>query len=171
LSTGERDRLLSGPFWAQHDGRSTTAMVDLLDRIRWLRRAGANIDVVAYDVTDQPDRDQAMAIKVLTARDARGVFIGLSGNIHSRHTKWNEVTPLVNHLVDAKLAVKTHDVSSAGGTMWACMATPDHEPVCGEHPNSNHGAGTPWTFGPARDASHDAVYYVGATKAAFPAKP
>src|SRR5690606_1620762 len=53
LDTGERERLLAGPFWAQHDGRSTTAMVEPLDRLRWLRRAGAKIDVVAYDVTDK----------------------------------------------------------------------------------------------------------------------
>jgi hypothetical protein len=172
LATGDRATLLAGPFWSQHDGRSSTAMVELLDRVRWLQRAGAKIDVVAYDVTSQPDRDQAMAIKVLAARDDRGVIVGLSGNIHSRRTRWNETTPLVAHLVDAKLQVKTHDVAAAGGTMWACRATPDHEPVCGEHPMSKDDSpGTPWTLGPKRDDSHDGVYYVGATKAAFPAKP
>lgn len=171
LETGERDRLLSGPFWAAHDGRSTTAMVELLDRIRWLKRAGGIIDVVAYDITDKPDRDQAMAIKVLSSRDGRGVFVGLSGNIHSRRTKWNEVTPLVMHLADANLAVKTHDVSASGGTFWACLATGDHEPVCGEHPMHDGGKGVPWTLGPPRDPSHDGVYHVGKTSAAFPAKP
>src|SRR6185503_3198583 len=30
LETGDRNRLLSGPFCAQHDGRSSTAMVELL---------------------------------------------------------------------------------------------------------------------------------------------
>ncbi len=172
LENGERDALLAGPFWTAHDGRSSTAMVDLLDRVRWLRRAGARVDVIAYDVTNKPDRDEAMAIKVLASRDAYGVFIGLSGNIHSRRTKWNETTPLVSHLVDAKLPVRTHDVSASGGSMWACMATGDSEPVCGEHPmNKDVAAGTPWTLGPPKDASHDGVYYVGATKAAFPAKP
>ncbi len=172
LETGDRAKLLAGPFWSQHDGRSSTAMLELLDRLRWLKRAGARIDVIAYDITNQPDRDQAMAIKVLAARDERGVIVGLSGNIHSRRTKWNETTPLVMHLVDAKLPVKTHDVAAEGGTMWACMATPDHEPTCGEHPMSKDDkVGTPWTFGPAKDPSHDGVYYVGPTKAAFPAKP
>lgn len=172
METGDRAKLLAGPYWAQHDGRSSTAMLDLIDRVRWLRRAGARIDIVAYDITDKPDRDEAMAIKVLAARDAAGVIVGLSGNIHSRRTKWNEVTPLVTHLVDAKLLVRTHDVSAAGGTMWACIAVGDHEPECGEHPMAkDDAAGTPWTLGPAKDPSHDGVYYVGPTKAAFPAKP
>ena len=172
MQNGDRARLLKGPFWAQHDGRSSVAMVDLLDRVRWLKRAGALVDVVAYDITDKPDRDQAMAIKVLSARDAKGVFVGLSGNIHSRKKQWNETKPLVSHLVDAKLNVRTHDVSASGGTIWACIATDDHEPVCGEHPMSKDPkAGTPWTFGPARDDAHDGVYYVGETKASAPARP
>jgi len=171
LEDGDKDKLLKGPFWAQHDGRSSTAMVELLDRVRWLVRGGAKIKVVAYDVTSAPDRDQAMAIKVIGARSEFAIFIGLSGNIHSRKTNWNEVHPLVSHLVDAKLDVKTHDVSPAGGTMWACMATGDSEPVCGEHPMHDDKTGTPWTLGPAKDPSHDGVYYVGKTSAAFPAKP
>jgi hypothetical protein len=172
LATGDRATLLAGPFWAQHDGRSSAAMVELLDRVRWLRRAGANIDVVAFDVTDKPDRDEAMAIKVLATRHDKGVVVGLSGNIHSRRTKWNATTPLVSHLVDAKLPIKTHDISAAGGTMWSCIATPDHEPVCGEHPmRVDTPPGTPWTFGPPRDDSHDGVYFVGPTKASVPAKP
>ena len=95
-----------------------------------------------------------------------------AGNIHSRKQKWNEVTPLVMHLVGAKLPVKTHDVSAAGGTFWACMAVGDGEPTCGENPMSaDPKSGTPWTLGPPRDESHDGVYYVGKTTAAFPARP
>jgi hypothetical protein len=171
LDNGDRARLLAGPFWAHHDGRSSVAMVELIDRVRWLRKAGAKVDIVAYDITDKPDRDEAMAIKVLASRDAKGVFVGLSGNIHSRKTQWNEVKPLVSHLVDAKLNVRTHDVSASGGTIWACMATDDHEPVCGEHPMSkDEKSGTPWTLGPPRDDAHHGVYYVGETKASPPAR-
>jgi hypothetical protein len=172
LVDGDRAKLLAGPFWAQHDGRSTTAMVALLDRIRQIRDDGGKVEVVAFDITNEPDRDNAMAKAVMGARDPSAVFIGMSGNIHSRRTKWNEVTPLVARLIEQHFKVKTYDVSATGGTMWSCIATDDHEPVCGEHPNSNDGGkGAPWSLGAPRDDSHDGVYFVGPTKAAGPAKP
>jgi hypothetical protein len=172
LVDGDRTKLLAGPFWAQHDGRSSTAMLGLLDRVRKIREGGGRVEVVAYDITNEPDRDAAMARTVLASRDPGTVFIGLSGNIHSRRTKWNDMTPLVARLVEQRAPIKTFDVSASGGTMWACMSEPDHEPVCGEHPNSNDGGkGPPWSLGKPRDDSHDGVYFVGPTKAAPPAKP
>ncbi len=172
LMDGDRKKLLEGPFWAQHDGRSTTAMLALLDRIRQIRADGGKVEVVAFDITNEPDRDKAMAKAVVGSRDPNSVFIGLAGNIHTRRTKWNEVTPMVARLVEQHFAFKTYDVSASGGTMWSCMATDDHEPVCGEHPMSDHGGnGAPWSLGTPRDESHDGVYFVGPTKAAGPAKP
>lgn len=172
LLDGDRKALLEGPFWAQHDGRSSVAMVALLDQVRTIRKGGGRVEVVAYDVTNEPDRDKAMAKAVLAARNQGAVFVGLSGNIHSRRTKWNELTPLVAHLLAEKLPVRTHDVSASGGTIWACIATDDHEPKCGEHPNSNDGGkGVPGTIGPPRDDSHDGVYFVGPTTASPPVKP
>ncbi len=172
LADGDRKKLLEGPFWSQHDGRSSTAMVALLDRVRKIRDGGGRVEVVAYDVTNEPDRDAAMARTVTASRDPGTVFIGLSGNIHSRRTQWNETAPLVAHLIAQKAPIKTFDVSASGGTMWSCMATPDHEPQCGEHPNSNDGGtNPPWSLGKPKDDSHDGVYFVGPTKAAPPAKP
>lgn len=172
LMDGNRAALLSGPFWKQHDGRSSLAMVALLDRVRDLRTRGARLEVVAYDITNEPDRDRAMADAVLAARDEGATFIGLSGNIHSRRTPWNSITPLVAHLVAAKLPVTTYDVAASGGTMWSCLATDDHEPVCGSHPNGRDTTkGMAWTLGPARDSSHDGTYFVGDTKASPPAVP
>ncbi|NVB78030.1 MAG: hypothetical protein HOV81_06510 [Kofleriaceae bacterium] len=175
LRTGDRKKLLAGPFWATNDGRSSTGMVELLDRVRALRKKGAKIEVVAYDVPEAKDRDFEMAKAVIQARDALAIYVGLSGNIHSRRTKgtpWNpDLVPMVAHIAEAGPRVVTYDVSASGGEMWACMATPDHEPECGVHPNSDTAKGArPWTLGPAKDASHDGVYYVGVTKAAPPAK-
>lgn len=167
-----RDALLAGPFWAQHDGRSSRAMVSLIDRMRVLRGQGAPISIVAYDVIDKPDRDLAMAEAVLAARDPKARFVGLSGNIHSRRAKWHDLVPLVAHLVAKGVTVATHDVSASGGTLWGCVSTDDHEPVCGEHPMGNDDeSGAPWSLGAARDDAHDGIYFVGATTAAAPARP
>jgi hypothetical protein len=43
------------------------------------------------------------------------------------------------------------------------------EPVCGEHRNfADRSPGPAWTLGPARDDSHDGVYFVGVTTASPP---
>ena len=174
-TAADRAALLDGPFWVQHDGRSSHAMVALLERVRLLRRDGASIDVVAYDVPYALDRDKAMADSIQNMRDAKAVFVGLSGNIHSRRTTgtpWNrDLVPTIAHLVARNLPVATFDVSSDGGMMWACMSTENHDAVCGEHPNRKGSVpGTPWTLGPARDDTHDGVYFVGPTKATAPAR-
>jgi hypothetical protein len=148
-------------------------MVALVERVRALRAAGAKIDIVLYDDPIE-NRDEAMAARVIALRDAKAIFVALSGNVHSRRTKgtpWDpSLVPTVARLLAANLPVTTFDVSAAGGTMWACLSTPDHVPDCGEHPNSNGGPGTPWTLGPPRDDAHDGVYYVGPTHASYPAK-
>lgn len=185
-SDADRAALIAGPFWQQADGRSSKAMVALVERVRVLRAAGAPIDVVLYDDPPKMERDgftparevvgrdEAMAKMVMKLRDPKSIFVALSGNVHSRRTKgtpWDpNLVPTVAHLVVAKLPVTTFNVSSAGGTMWVCMGGPDEEPECGEHPNANDGPGTPWTLGPPRDDAHDGVYFVGAIKASFPAK-
>jgi hypothetical protein len=169
----DRQALLDGRFWTQADGRSSLAMVALLERVRVLRAAGAAIDIVLYD-DPIANRDEAMAQQVMKLRDPKAIFVALSGNIHSRRikgTKWDpDLVPTVAHLVAAKLPVVSFNVSPRGGKMWACMSTPDHEPVCGEHDMHDGGPGEPWTVGPAKDDAHDGVYYVGPTKASYPAK-
>ena len=168
---GKADRaaLLRGPFWEQVDGRTSHAMVGLLDRVRALRKAGAKIELVLFD-NPLDNRDEAMAQLVIQRRDAKAIFVGLSGNIHSRKQRWRELVPLVAHLIAAKLPVTTFNVSSNGGTFWGCVGTDDHEPVCGVHDNHDDGPGKPWTLGPARDNAHDGVYFVGKTTASPPAR-
>ncbi|HEY5943886.1 MAG TPA: hypothetical protein VIV40_00265, partial [Kofleriaceae bacterium] len=182
-SAEDRAALLDGPFWHHHDGRSSTGMVALLEQLRGLRTAGARIDVVPFDIassaeraTAMVDRDTAMAEQVARKRDPAAVFVGLSGNVHSRRTKgtrWNpELVPMVAQLVVRGLPITTFDVSSNGGSFWACIATgPSDPPQCGTHQSSRHEPGDPWTLGPAVDDSHDGTYRVGAVTAAAPALP
>lgn len=172
IADGNREKLIGGPWWSQHDGRSSVAMAGLIERVRELRKAGAKISIVAYDTPTADDRDKAMADFVRRARRAGEVFVGLSGNIHSRRAKWNELTPMVAHLIASGVAVKTYDVSAAGGTFWACTSEGGGELVCGEHEmSSDPRSGVPWTIGSPRDDAHDGVYYVGRTNASPPARP
>jgi hypothetical protein len=175
-SPADRAALLAGPFWHQHDGRSSTGMAALLEQLRVLRAAGAAIDVVAYDVPGAADRDTAMAEVVARRRDPSAVFVGLSGNIHSRRTKgtpWNpQLVPMVAQLVARGLPLTTYDVEWNGGAFWACIAnSPTGPQQCGAHESTHTDPGAPWTLGPPRDASHDGVYRIGPATAAAPAVP
>ena len=92
----ERDALLEGAFWRrplrQQDGRSSDAMVDLLETLRWLRRRGATVAVTAIDGTvvtalaPPVDRDRAMAhaLTQSIARHAGWPTLVLAGNGHTR---------------------------------------------------------------------------------------
>jgi hypothetical protein len=175
-SPADRAALLAGDFWHHHDGRSSTGMASLLEQLRVLRAGGAAIDVVAYDDPTTGDRDTAMAEQVAKRRDPAAVFVGLSGNIHSRRIKgtpWNpELVPMVAQLVARGLAITTYDVANNGGAFWVCIATSPTAPQqCGARPSGQHDPGEVWSLGPARDASHDGVYRIGAATAAAPAVP
>jgi hypothetical protein len=172
----DRNALIEGAFWGWHDGRGSHAMVALLELVRVSRIAGAAIEVVAYDAAGAADGEEAMADAVVKARDAGAIFVGLSGNVHSRRikgTSWDpELVPTVAHLVARGLSVMTFNVSSRGGTMWAIMGTRDQEPRCGVHPLSDHGDDAPvWTIGLSGDDAHDGKYYVGRATASHPARP
>ncbi len=156
-----------GAFWRWRDGRSSVAMVDLIDRVR-----ARGIDIVAFDVASDEDvdantREAAMADRIVAAHDPSGVLVVLSGNVHSRRVRgapWDaDLVPAAAHVAARGLPLATFDVAANGGTFWATM---EHT---GVHDNCVDDDGEPWTFGPPRDDTHDGVYRVGPTTASPPA--
>lgn len=137
---------LDDDWWSFHDGRSSDAMVELIDRARSL-----GVTLVGYDA----DNDRAMAAAVLAARDPNAIFVALSGNVHSRKKPFEDITPCVMHLVEAGLAVTTYSLVATGGSLWACM------PDCGLHVMPPGGDD---------DGAHDGMVTIGETTAAFPAR-
>jgi hypothetical protein len=96
----DRAALLAGPFWSgdYQDGRSSAAMLALLDGLRRLRREGRPVRVELLDhidpAADSEARDHWLAEALAEAFEetADGVVISLTGNIHSRiapGTPWN----------------------------------------------------------------------------------
>ncbi|QRK07718.1 hypothetical protein JQX13_48350 [Archangium violaceum] len=126
----DQDELLDGDFWRRpyQDGRSSRAVMDLIDRVRALRAAGLLIHLVAYD-TDQVqgnERDAALADVWLKRRAARPeeLFFVVSGNAHvsiSKGTQWDSrFVSMGWHLLKADPTVKALDMSFTPGTRWAC---------------------------------------------------
>jgi hypothetical protein len=102
-SSGEpadRTKLLTGPFWNQmRDGRSSEAMLQLIESVHTLKVAGADVDIFAMepDYGSQMDavkRDGFMSVKesgmaqsirtaISQGKSAR-LVIALMGNFHAR---------------------------------------------------------------------------------------
>jgi hypothetical protein len=140
-----RASLVEGGFWRRpyQDGRSSEAIVALVERLRVLRTQGLSVSVFAYDAPGQgSQRAAAMAQRVLEVRKTapKSTFLLLSGNVNARTTRgaeWDETfTPMGWHLVRAKQPVRTLDLRYSRGTAWGCnlVAGEGQKLDCGANP-------------------------------------
>lgn len=136
----DQDTLLEGNFWSRpyQDGRSSRAILDLIDRVRSLRAAGQRVTLVAYDtdVLRGSERDAAQA-RVWAERRAQKpdeVHIVLAGNTHTRTTKgtdWDkDFTPMA-HLLKGYPSLVVLEMSYAQGTRWGCDLDRSGKLACG----------------------------------------
>lgn len=128
--------LLQGEFWqrSEQDGRSSAAMLALLERVRVLKAAGAPLDAFAFDRIPQGswnERDAAMAAEILARSEAEpdALVITLSGNLHTRATTglpWDpEALPMAQHVRATRADARTLDLRHGGGSVWACWMVED----------------------------------------------
>ena len=132
--TGEdRERLLAGPFWATRDGRSSEAMVALIERLRALALK-APLAVVAFDIEAGSDitgaeRDRSMG-ELLLARlesmpDAR--LLVLAGNFHTRiqsGAPWDPAHDFMGHFLREQDPYAV-EIMGVKGSTWMCP-DPEH---------------------------------------------
>lgn len=119
-------RLLEGFFWNRplQDGRSSKAMLHLLEEARLLRSAGHPLRVRAIDVPGLvgAERSVAMAEGVVTARgEARAaVILALVGNLHIVARGDAPPTTMAGALVAAGEPVISLTLAYSRGTAWNC---------------------------------------------------
>ncbi|MHA7634521.1 hypothetical protein [Corallococcus sp. M7] len=136
----DQDALLEGRFWTRtyQDGRSSRAVMDLIDRVRALRAAGLRVTVVAYDtdVLNGSERDAAQA-QVWTKRRAAKpdeVQVVLAGNTHTqmrKGTQWDPSFTPMAHLMKEHRSLVVLEMSYAQGLRWGCDLDRDSKLVCG----------------------------------------
>ncbi|WP_377701651.1 hypothetical protein [Pseudoduganella sp. UC29_71] len=119
--------LLAGPFWrrAFQDGRSSAAMLRLLQSVRAMRAAGMDMEVVAYDSgSGGAAREAVMAqqLRAAVARHSGSAFVVLTGGLHATRTRGNRFNPefesMTYRLADLKPLSLT--VVTDGGSAWVC---------------------------------------------------
>jgi hypothetical protein len=126
----DQDELLRGDFWRRpyQDGRSSRAILDLIDRVRSWRARGLHVAVVAYDTDHKTgsERDAAQADVWLKRRQSQPGerLVILTGNIHGRTVQgapWDQgFAPMARHLALGGFDVVSLDLSYAQGRRWGC---------------------------------------------------
>ena len=136
-SAAARASLLADSFWRSGDGRSSAAMLALLERLRALRAAGRRIGLLAFvppagDAPTQTPYEQAMAANWRRALEASpgSRLLVLVGSIHSRTQHYRDFDPAAMHLPRA--GGLTLGPLPVGGSAYNCQ--PDG---CGPHPNGS----------------------------------
>jgi len=122
--------LLDDDFWKRdyQDGRTSRAMMELIETLRVLRVDEQPIRIVAFDIVRrEPDRDQAMALEISRVaadrRDDR--LIVLTGNLHARLTRGRApggLEPMGFHLslLSPGREIASLNLTHSGGTAWIC---------------------------------------------------
>lgn len=122
------DALLKAPAWTEEGGRTTQAIVDLLESARLLRAAGKNVSVVAFDKVPTPiiskEREAAMAQALMEAqrRVPASLVIALTGAGHAGKTPWSSQNPPFASTGQLLPVERTLSFTFArpGGAYWGC---------------------------------------------------
>jgi hypothetical protein len=176
-----RAAMLRDAWWRRpyQDGRSSVAMLALIDTARGLRASGARVDVVCFDPVRPPGheldeelREANMARALIAQRAARpdAAFVIYAGNLHVRRAAW-EPRPgfawMAMRMASAGVTLTTLDASFRKGAAWIC--TGNEPDTCGTRPMDGR-AGVPGiALEPSPDGGFDGRYDVGPITASPPA--
>jgi hypothetical protein len=146
----DRTRLLADAAWhmTPPDGRTSEAMLRLIDSTRQFVAEGGDVDVLAFSDTASSglERDALMAEILATkiTADPRRVTLVLTGNLHSRSDAWEtydayarrSVYRPMGYLLRERLTgmkVLGLNVSYDEGAAWMCLSGVPPESACGAH--------------------------------------
>ncbi len=165
-----------GPF-VHHDGRGSVAILDMLLRLRAMKRETPNLKIVAF-APDSPrvqgfsqsyselDMGHRLATAARKTPDSR--MLVLVGNIHAQKKTIESynLTPAAAHLPSAEV-VSLYAVPQ-GGTAWNCGRD-----ACGANPlpETYDAAARGVIIQPYGSGAFDGVLALGPTTASEPAKP
>ncbi len=168
LATGDLAALTAGGFWrrALPDGRSSAAMLQLVERVADLQQRGLPLQLFLFDAEHADgDRDRQMADVI--AADMRAhpdaVTVVLTGNLHARV---RAALPRTMGWTLRRAGIRVHAVNllPGDGSAWSCSQAGR----CG--PTALHGEAAPaGTFRRLHHSELDATFTLGTVSASPPA--
>lgn len=130
-------QLTEGAFWHREiqDGRSSMAVLQLIEQARALRAAGAKLRIVAYDAKpglpgQERDRVMARNLAAVAGREPKNLLVLLSGNFHNRLTRgtsWDQEYEPMGYLLTKSISssrIISLNVAHEGGEGWVCVEQP-----------------------------------------------
>jgi hypothetical protein len=161
--------LLAGEHWNAEDGTASKALFDIVEHVRSLRHTGHRVRAFFFDMakSDGGDRDQNMAASIAAQveRNASGITLILTGNMHARTDteRW-----MSWHIAQHHRELVTLNVSYPRGSAYMCIMGGE----CGIHSGLKGKDRGPSPFievFPAPDAAgYHGVFYLGAAVTASP---
>ena len=124
----EASLILDLPFWSKpyQDGRTSQAMLALLEVARAWSQSGVEVEVILLDEpADFARRDEWMARRLLAAvaNSPKSFFIALTGNLHNQTAaRSGRMGERVSGAL-GKERVVSLKMNHAGGSAWICEAT------------------------------------------------
>jgi hypothetical protein len=124
------EALIATPFWTRdtQDGRSSQAMLALLERVRQLRAAGLTIHAFSFDLSaNGAEHEQGMAENIASHTKAHpeALAMVLVGEVHSWKEKgapWDpKFLPMGWYVREAGIRVRSLGRSTPAGTQWSCL--------------------------------------------------
>jgi hypothetical protein len=174
--------LLASPFWSRRtqDGRTSRAMLSLLEWVRQQTASGARLRVVAFDALPPSAstsggaasfdaRDEAMALRLrqeITNLGADEIPVIFTGNVHALNAPagMENAEPLGYRLRD--LGFLHMKMDYRGGSAWTCFSPSD----CGVRELGEPGpAVSSYSIAPSADPAYELQYLVGSVTASPPA--
>lgn len=125
LDKGSVFSLLEGTSWvdSHQDGRDSRAMLELVNGVYFLKKAGKNVDVFAIDRPNEggDDRSLYMAESIFVKMNELGgdyKYISITGNYHNmRRADGLSVFDRLNKMGVSAVSLR---VSASGGSAWQC---------------------------------------------------
>ena len=129
-SPSARAALLASPGWAEKGGRTTVAIVEMLETLRRLGRRN-RVSVVAFDAAPtargtSAAREAAMAkmLKKAAAKQPRSLVVALTGAGHAGKSPWSSYDPpfaAAGQLLPPERTVALA-FARPGGRYWGCSS-------------------------------------------------
>ncbi len=125
-----RASLLAAPAWREPGGRTTAAILDMLESVRKLGKA-RSVKVVAFDTAPtptftSPEREEAMAVALSSARaqQPNAIVVALTGAGHADKEGFTSAKPPFLAAGGRLPASETVSLSfmRPGGQYWGCAA-------------------------------------------------
>ena len=176
-----RNALLSTTPWnrdvKRQDGRGSRAMLELVERMRLARRAGAKVEVAAFDraSTVQMTRELAAAHEPMLAEGAEALhrpgesLLLLAGNVHAIKYAADSPFPAVGKMASLMTVHPplTLGLRDRGGEYWACVRS-----GCGVQSSARSHYTDPALDGRIvleKSGGYDGAAYIGPITASRPA--